>query len=94
MIGMDGDCVVNVRIDTKRADPAKTLFANLLASKLEDMLAHIGMRDEIRLMHARSAPGFTRECKSIAKEVDRCCTRVLVSAAASLSERPSGIQRS
>ena len=76
IIGMDANCVANVRIDTRRADPVKTPYTNLHASKLEDMLADIGMRDVYRLMHGKAASGFTRECKSIATRLDSIYTRV------------------
>ena len=39
IIGMDANCVADVRIDTKRADPKKNPYANLHASKLDDILA-------------------------------------------------------
>lgn len=74
--GMDAKCVANVRINTKRADPAKTPYANLHALKLEDIHAHLGMRDVFRMMRGRSASGFTRECKSIAMRVDRIYSKV------------------
>ena len=76
IIGVDANCVANVRIDTKRADPTKTPYTNLHASKFEDMLAGLGMRDVYRLMHGKAATGFTRECKSIATRIDRIYTRI------------------
>ena len=73
---MVANCVADVRIDTKRADPKKSPYANMHASKLEDILAEQGLRDVFRLMHGRSASGFTRECKSIATRIDRIYTKV------------------
>ena len=76
IVGMDANCVADVRIDTRRADPGKNPYANAHASKLEDILAHLGVRDVFRMMHGRLASGFTRECKSIATRIDRIYSKV------------------
>lgn len=56
---------------------AKTPYANLYTAKLEDVVAHSGMRDLFRVMLDKSASGFTSEYKSIATRIDRIYSEVM-----------------